>query len=103
MYDLGRFGQGSVYLYAVPTSESPVLKSAFSHQWTKEHWDFKTTTSYENWWAKHELKSDNRLKLTLPSTKRRRPLSTRRTPRPPFRNNGIWGSAGRRISPRGGA
>jgi lipopolysaccharide export system protein LptA len=68
MYDLGRFGQGSVYLYAVPTSESPVLKSAFSHQWTKEHWDFKTTTSYENWWAKHELKSDNRLKLTLPST-----------------------------------
>lgn len=65
-YDLDRYGKGSIYLYGVPTSESPVFKSAFSHQWTTGAWDFVTTTSYENWWAKHQLSSDNRLKLSLP-------------------------------------
>ncbi|HBG02029.1 MAG TPA: hypothetical protein DDW87_10715, partial [Firmicutes bacterium] len=65
-YDLDRYGKGSIYLYGVPTSESPVFKSAFSHQWTRGAWDFVTTTSYENWWAKRQLSSDNRLKLSLP-------------------------------------
>ncbi len=64
-YNLGNLGKGSIYLYGIPTSESPVIRSSFTHQWTKGNWDFQTTTGYENWWVRHELKTDNRLKLTL--------------------------------------
>ncbi|HBN96802.1 MAG TPA: hypothetical protein DDZ66_10920 [Firmicutes bacterium] len=66
-YDLENLGKGSLYLYGIPTNESPVLKTGFSHHWDREKWDFTTTTDYENWWAKHEFRTDNRLKLSLPT------------------------------------
>lgn len=65
-YDLESLGKGSIYLYGVPTSEIPVIKSSFRHNWTKGSWDFATATDYEDSWVKYELKTDNRLKLTLP-------------------------------------
>ena len=64
-YDLGGLGKGSFYLYGVPTSESTVLKTALKHNWNKGNWDFKTDTSYENWWAKHQLQTSNRLTMSL--------------------------------------
>lgn len=65
-YETENLGKGSLYLYGIPTSESPVIKSSFSHNLTKDKWSLATTTSYQNWWAKQEFSTDNRLKLTLP-------------------------------------
>lgn len=65
-YDLGSWGHGSLYLYGIPTSVDPVVKSAFTHQWTKGSWNFKTTTNQENSWLKQELSSQNRLTFTVP-------------------------------------
>lgn len=65
-YETENLGKGSLYLYGIPTSENPVLKSSFSHSLTKGSWGLATTTGYENWWAKQEFSTDNRLKLTLP-------------------------------------
>ena len=64
-YDLGKLGKGSMYLYGIPTSDSPVLKSSFAHDWARGNWGLTTATDYENSWIKHELKTDNRLTLTL--------------------------------------
>ena len=64
-YDLGNLGKGSLYLYGIPKSESPMLKGSFQHDWSKDKWALSTTTEYEDSWVKYELKTDNRLKLTL--------------------------------------
>ncbi len=66
-YDLQNLGQGSLYLYGIPTSASSVLKTEFTHQWARGNWDFSTSSGYENSWAKYELSTDNRLKLSLPT------------------------------------
>ena len=79
-YDLDAFGKGSIYVYGVPTSESPVLKSAFSHNWTKDSWNLSSTTNYENSWVKEELSSQNRLQLTLPQVRGEAWLNYKRNP-----------------------
>jgi lipopolysaccharide export system protein LptA len=67
-YELEKLGKGSLYLYGIPTSKSPVLKGAFSHSWKNDNWSFSTASNYENSWARHDLSTDSRLRLTLAKT-----------------------------------
>ena len=67
-YELEKLGKGSLYLYGIPTSSSPVLKGAFSHSWQNDNWSISTATNYEDSWVKHDLSTDNRLRLKLAKT-----------------------------------
>lgn len=68
-YDLAKLGQGSAYLYGIPSqigTENSMLKAAFNHELQGEKWALKTATAKEDSWLKQEFTTDNRLTLTLP-------------------------------------
>lgn len=79
-YDLANWGNGSIYLYGVPTSSSPIYRGAFAHEIVKGSLAFRTNSSLDNTLFKKEFRSDNRLTLTLPKISGETWFNYRRTP-----------------------
>lgn len=60
-YRLGELGQGSLYVWGIPTSSEPAYKGAWEHSLTKEHWSLTTKNSLEKTWVKEQVSSETRL------------------------------------------
>lgn len=90
-YDLDSWGNGSIYLYGVPTSSNPNHKAAFSHQVTKDKWAFSTNTELENTWERERLTSNNSLRLNLPKLSAEGWLKYKRAPAEIIQAEREWG------------